>query len=92
LRAARKSAKAVSVELDAVAHRFPAGSRIRVLIAGSWFPRYARNLGTEEPVLTGRQSKPAIHSVHYGRSRLLLPVGPSDPSADGVADPDGDLA
>ncbi len=91
LRAARKSAKTVSVELDAVAHRFPAGSRIRVLIAGSWFPRYARNLGTEEPVLTGRQSKPATHAVHYGRSRLLLPVGPSDPSADGVADPDGDL-
>jgi putative CocE/NonD family hydrolase len=91
LRAARKSAKTVSVELDAIAHRFPAGSRIRVLIAGSWFPRYARNLGTEEPVLTGRQSKPATHAVHYGRSRLLLPVGPSDPSADRVADPDGDL-
>jgi putative CocE/NonD family hydrolase len=81
----------VSVELDAMAHRFRAGSRIRLLIAGSWFPRYARNLGTEEPMLTGRQSKPATHAVHYGRSRLLLPVGPSDPSADRVADPDGDL-
>jgi hypothetical protein len=92
LRAAQKPGKTVSVELDAIAHRFPAGSRIRVLIAGSWFPRYARNLGTEEPVLTGRQSKPATHAVHYGRSRLLLPVGPSDPSTDRVADPDGDLA
>jgi hypothetical protein len=92
LRAAQKPGKTVSVELDAIAHRFPAGSRIRVLIAGSWFPRYARNLGTEEPVLTGRQSKPATHAVHYGRSRLLLPVGPSEPSADRVADPDGDLA
>jgi uncharacterized protein len=81
----------VSVELDGTAHRFRAGSRIRLLIAGSWFPRYARNLGTEEPMLTGRQSKPATHAVHYGRSRLLLPVGPSDPSADRVADPDGDL-
>jgi uncharacterized protein len=81
----------VSVELDGIAHRFRAGSRIRLLIAGSWFPRYARNLGTEEPMLTGRQSKPATHAVHYGRSRLLLPVGPSDPSADRVADPDGDL-
>jgi uncharacterized protein len=91
LRAARKSAKTVSVELDAIAHRFAAGSRIRVLIAGGWFPRYARNLGTEEPVLTGQQSKPATHAVHYGRSRLLLPVGPRDPSADRVADPDGDL-
>jgi putative CocE/NonD family hydrolase len=81
----------VRVELDAIAHRFRAGSRIRLLIAGSWFPRYARNLGTEEPMLTARQSKPATHAVHYGRSRLLLPVGPSDPSADRVADPDGDL-
>ena len=81
----------VSVELDGIAHRFRAGSRIRVLIAGSWFPRYARHLGTEEPVLTGRQSRPATHAVHYGRSRLLLPVGPADPSADRLADPDGDL-
>jgi hypothetical protein len=91
LRAARKSAKTVSVELDAIAHRFPAGSRIRVLIAGGWFPRYARNLGTEAPVLTGRESKPATHALHYGRSRLLLPVGPRDPSADRIADPDRDL-
>jgi putative CocE/NonD family hydrolase len=91
LSAARTAAETVSVELDGTAHRFRAGSRIRVLIAGSWFPRYARNLGTEEPVLTGRQSRPATHAVHYGRSRLLLPVGPGDPSADRVADPGGDL-
>ncbi len=81
----------VRVELDGIAHRFRAGSRIRVLIAGSWFPRYARNLGTDEPVLTGRESKPATHAVHYGRSRLLLPVGLLDLSANGVADSDSDL-
>jgi uncharacterized protein len=81
----------VNIELDEIAHRFRAGSRIRLLIAGSWFPRYARNLGTDEPMLTGRQSKPALHSVHYGRSRLLLPVGPLDLSANGVTDPDSDL-
>ncbi|WP_305799980.1 CocE/NonD family hydrolase C-terminal non-catalytic domain-containing protein, partial [Mycobacterium sp. 1423905.2] len=65
----------VRIELDAVAHRFRAGSRVRVLIAGSWFPRYARNLGTAEPALTARQIKPATHAVHFGESRLLLPVG-----------------
>jgi putative CocE/NonD family hydrolase len=81
----------VSIELDAIAHRFKAGSRIRVLITGSWFPRYARNLGTQEPALTGRQVQPATHSVHFGDSRLLLPVGPSDLSADGVADSGSDL-
>ena len=88
---ATNTAETVSVELDGIAHRFRAGSRIRVLIAGGWFPRYARNLGTEEPLLTGRQATPATHAVHYGRSRLLLPVGPSDPSADRVADPESDL-
>jgi uncharacterized protein len=78
--ATKASGKTVRIELDGIAHRFRAGSRIRVLIAGSWFPRYARNLGTDEPMLTGRQSKPAVHSVRYGRSRLLLPVGPAEPS------------
>jgi hypothetical protein len=83
--------KTINIELDEVAHRFRAGSRIRLLIAGSWFPRYARNLGTEEPMLTGWQSKPATHTVRYGRSRLLLPVGPLDLSANSVTDSDGDL-
>ncbi len=93
LRAAPETmADTVRIELDGIAHRFRAGSRIRVLIAGSWFPRYARHLGTEEPLLTGRQTKPANHAVHYGRSRLLLPVGPADPSADRGANPGGDLA
>ncbi|ORW93324.1 hydrolase [Mycobacterium sp. IEC1808] len=77
----------VRVELDGIAHRFRAGSRIRVLIAGSWFPRFARNLGSGEPLLTAGQATPATHSVHYGLSRLLLPEGPADPLTDRVADP-----
>jgi len=88
LDASQTRAEVVSVELDAIAHRFRAGSRIRVLIAGSWFPRFARNLGTEA-LLTGRQLKPATHSVQFGRSRLVLPV--DAPSADGVADPGSDV-
>jgi putative CocE/NonD family hydrolase len=92
LSATKKNKKTVRLQLDGIAHRFRAGSHIRLLIAGSWFPRYARNLGTGEPVLTARDSKPATHAVRYGRSRLLLPVGPADLSADRVADPRGDLA
>jgi uncharacterized protein len=82
--------KTVTIELDAVAHRFRAGSRIRLLITGSWSPRYARNLGTGEPTLSGRHCKPATHTIAYGRSRLLLPIGPLDLSANGGANPGGD--
>jgi len=70
----------VRLELDATAHCFPAGSRVRVLMTGSWFPRYARNLGTAEPLLMARQVQTATHSVHFGRSRLVLPIGSSDGS------------
>ncbi|WP_120313688.1 CocE/NonD family hydrolase [Mycobacterium alsense] len=97
LKPVRTSAATVRIELDGIAHRFRAGSRIRVLIAGGCFPRYARNLGTGEPLLTARESRPTTHAVHYGPSRLLLPVGSAepaaergDPLADRVADPQGD--
>lgn len=67
----------VTLELDPVAHRFRAGSRIRVLVAGGSHPRFARNLGTDEPLLTARQLRPATHTVHLGEgaSRLRLPAG-----------------
>jgi putative CocE/NonD family hydrolase len=74
----------VRLELDAVAHRFRAGSRIRVLVAGGSHPRFARNLGTEEPPISGRRLVPATHTVHHGdggTSRLVLPAGPRPPSA-----------
>jgi putative CocE/NonD family hydrolase len=67
----------LTIELDAVAHKFRAGSRIRVLIAGGSHPRFARNLGTGESLLTGRRLRPATHTVHLGdgASRLRLPAG-----------------
>ena len=80
----------IRVELDAIAHRFRTGSRIRVLVAGGSHPRYARNLGTGEPVLTGHRMAASTHTVHHGAggvSRLLLPASDTAPSADGVADP-----
>jgi putative CocE/NonD family hydrolase len=91
LDADRVSKRSVRIELDGIAHRFRAGSHIRLLIAGSWFPRYARNLGTGEPVRTDSRCVPATHTVRYGRSRLLLPVGAVDLSADRAADPGDDL-
>ena len=67
----------IRIQLDSVAHRFAAGSRIRVLVAGGCHPRFARNLGTGEPPVSGAQLRPAIHTVAIGASRLLLPVDPA---------------
>jgi putative CocE/NonD family hydrolase len=80
---ATPDSRSVRIELDAVAHRFPAGSRIRVLIAGGSHPRFARNLGTGEPLISGRQLASATHTVHLGdggTSRLVLPAGPRPPA------------
>ncbi|BBX36352.1 hydrolase [Mycolicibacterium mageritense DSM 44476 = CIP 104973] len=75
----------VRLELDAVAHRFRAGSRIRLMISGGSHPRFARNLGTAEPVVSGSRMVRATHTVHHGHgglSRLVLPAGSRPPSAD----------
>jgi uncharacterized protein len=75
----------VRIELDSIAHRFAAGSRIRVLIAGGSHPRFARNLGTGEPVISGRRLASATHTVHFGdggTSRLVLPARPRPPSTE----------
>ncbi|MEB3051944.1 CocE/NonD family hydrolase [Mycolicibacter sp. MYC123] len=64
----------VRIELDAVARRFAAGSRIRVVIGGGNHPRYAVNLGTGEAPISGSRTQPAVHTVAFGESRLLLPV------------------
>jgi putative CocE/NonD family hydrolase len=75
----------VRLELDAVAYRFRAGARLRVMIAGGSHPRFVRNLGTDEPPISGTTMTPANHTVHHGvggLSRLVLPAGPQPPSAD----------
>jgi uncharacterized protein len=64
---------AVRLELDPIAHRFAAGSRLRLLVAGGSHPHYARNLGTDEDPATATKLRPAVHTVGAG-SRLTLPV------------------
>lgn len=67
----------IQLRLDAVAHRFAPGSRIRVMIAGGSHPRFARNLGTGEPAVSGHRMVASTHTVLLdGTSRLLLPVSP----------------
>ena len=73
----------VRVELDAVAHVFTAGCRIRVLVAGGSHPRFVRNLGTGEPLSAATTFATARHTVGLGEeSRLILPAGPRPPSTD----------
>ena len=66
----------VRLELDPIAHRFARGSRIRVLVAGGCHPRFARNLGTGEPPISGSRMAGSTHTVLHGHAtRLILPVG-----------------
>jgi hypothetical protein len=70
----------VRLELRPTAHRFEAGSRLRLYIAGGSHPQFARNLGTDENPGTGTGLRPATHSIaHAGQttSSLTLPSSPT---------------
>jgi uncharacterized protein len=67
----------LELPLRAMAHRFVAGTRLRLLVAGGSHPQFARNLGTGENPGTGTELRPTRHTVHHGAggaSRLVLPV------------------
>lgn len=65
----------IRLELDPIAHRFSRGSRIRVLVAGGCHPRFARNMGTGEPAISGSRMVPSTHRLRHGAaSRLILPT------------------
>lgn len=64
----------VRLELDAVAHRFAAGNRIRLLVAGGSFPRWERNLGTDADPATSTTMAASRRTIDLAGSRLLLPV------------------
>jgi uncharacterized protein len=77
-----ESPSPLRIMLDAIAHRFSAGNRIRLLVAGGSHPRFARNLGTGEPVATGSRIATTTHVVAHGEggtSRLILPVPSPEP-------------
>ncbi|WP_203820037.1 CocE/NonD family hydrolase [Paractinoplanes ferrugineus] len=71
---ARDQSTLVRIPLMPVAHRFAAGSRIRLLIAGGCYPQFTRNLGTAENPGTGTTLVPARHRLTLGPSRLVLPT------------------
>lgn len=64
----------ILMELDPTAHRFQAGNRIRLVIAGGCFPRWERNLGTGENPVTGSRMAPSTRTIALDGTALLLPV------------------
>jgi putative CocE/NonD family hydrolase len=77
IRLGQDRADQLHIDLDGIAHRFRAGHRVRLLIAGGSHPRFARNLGTDDPPLTGHQMVRSAHTIAHGSggiSRLVLPT------------------
>ncbi|WP_372478745.1 CocE/NonD family hydrolase [Streptomyces albireticuli] len=75
-----------TVPMSSTAHRFAAGHRVRLQIAGGAHPRFARNTGTGEPVLDATRPTPVRITLHAS-SALVLPragaTGPGGSPADG---------
>jgi uncharacterized protein len=65
------------IDLQATAQVFQAGHQLRVEVTSSDFPRYDRNLNTEETFGTGSHGQVASNTVFSGGSRasyILLPI------------------
>jgi putative CocE/NonD family hydrolase len=55
----------VAVELWPTAHRFAAGHRLRVLVSSGAYPRYARNPGTGEPLVSATELHASDQEVFH---------------------------
>ena len=73
IRRADPAGAQVAVGLWPIAHRFAAGHRLRLLVAGGAHPRYARSFGTGEPIADATWGRPAELEVLHP-SRVDLPV------------------
>jgi uncharacterized protein len=68
---------AVVVELFPTAYRVRAGHRIRVQVSGGAFPRFARNLGTAEPLASATKGLLCRFDIHHDARHpacVVLPV------------------
>lgn len=59
-------AQTVEIKLGNCGHTFLAGHKIRLQISGGAHPRFARNLGTDEPIATATKMKSSQRSVIIG--------------------------
>ncbi len=70
--------RTVELTLVDTAHRFRAGHRIRLQVSGGAHPRFARNLGTGEPLGEATRGVPTTHRICAGGatpSSITLPTG-----------------
>jgi putative CocE/NonD family hydrolase len=70
--------RAVEATLPDTAHRFRTGHRIRLQVSGGAHPRYARNLGTGEPLGSATHGVAVTHRIHHSTgspSAITLPIG-----------------
>ena len=68
----------IRLRLDALAHRFIPGNRLRLQVSGGAHPRYARNLGTNRDPATSTDLAPSARIFHGGGgfSRVHMPCQP----------------
>jgi uncharacterized protein len=77
LRCGPGTTQPVRVDLWPTAYRFVRGHRVRLQVSGGAHPRFARNLGTGEPLATGTRMATSERTVYHdpGRpSRVTLPT------------------
>lgn len=74
---ASSDVRQIRVEMLPAAHRFGRGHRLRVQVSSGAHPRFARNLGSGEPLATGRTLRVAEQEVFHDPERpsaVTLPV------------------
>lgn len=67
----------IEIEMVPTAHRFLKGHRLRLQVSGGAHPRFARNLGTGEPVPTATRMEICQKAVFLGSahpSAIMLPM------------------
>ena len=70
--------RCVAFDLWPIGHRFAAGHRIRLQVSSGAHPRFARNPGTGEDLVTATELRPVEVEVRHDAdhpSRLILPAG-----------------
>ena len=61
--------RGVTVELSPTAYRFKAGHRLRLQVSSGAFPRFARNLGTLEPMTSATTLRVAKQELFHDSTR-----------------------